>query len=116
MIKIDSRSAQVHFLFEGLLAGQINSLSPEQREIIVFAMSKAFSGLKNRQKAHAKIQHKQERQQLSFNQEGRRGRQAQTEDVTVVHSKAWYWVTQAFYVLLLGVAAVITAALIKSFQ
>lgn len=114
-IKIDSRSAQVHFLFEGLLAGQINSLLPEQREIIIFAMSKAFPGLKSRQKAHAKIQSKQERQQLSFNQEGRRNKQ-QAEDVTAVHHKAWYWVTQAFYLLLLGVAAVITAALIKSFQ
>lgn len=115
-MKIDSHSAQVHFLFEGLLAGQINSLSPEQREIIVFAMSKAFQGLKSRQKAHEKIQHKQEQHQLSFNQEGRRGRQQQAEEASIVHSKAWYWVTQAFYLLLLVVAAVITAALIKSFQ
>jgi len=74
MKKIDNRSAQVHFLFEGLLAGEIQSITPQQREILLMAMEKAFN-LSSRRKQVEKIEKREQpAKHRSFNQEGRQGK------------------------------------------
>ena len=54
--RIDARSPQVHYLFEGLLSGQIERLTPDQREILVLAMGRAFPALKRREKVAKRVQ------------------------------------------------------------
>jgi hypothetical protein len=74
MTKIDSRSVQVHFLFEGLLAGEIQTITHQQREIILVAMEKAYK-LTSRRKQVEKLANKAKTSNTrSFNQEGRQGK------------------------------------------
>lgn len=99
MEKIDSRSAQVHFLFEGLLAGEIQTITPQQREIVVFAMSRAFPGLKSRQKEVAKIQEKHD-DFRGYNRQGKQGKKDESGRQTSVLFFALIalWFKRACYV------------------
>lgn len=78
MKTIDSRDAKVHYLFEGLLAGELQTISDEQRVILLDAMVRAYPGLKARAKAHAKTIVVRESPR-SFHQDGRRGKPQNTE-------------------------------------
>lgn len=98
MEKIDPKSAQVHFLFEGLLAGEIQTLTSQQKEIIIFAMSRAFSGLKSRQKEALKVQN-QEQEFRGYHRQGKSQKRERVETPYVsFFGSVALWIKRVCYV------------------
>lgn len=116
MTKIDSRSAQVHFLFEGLLSGDITAFTPAQRDIILFAMTKTYPGLKARQKANEKATKVLvETPRRSYNQEGRQGKQRAEMPLKESGSRVVYRVKQVCFLLMFLLAVVLGYSLYVQF-